>query len=280
MIELVRVALEEAGAAPHAVAGIGVASPGPLDLDQGLILETPNLGWSNVAIRSTFSQAFDCPAWLLNDVDAGVYGEYRFGVGRRARCLVGVFPGTGIGGGCVYDGTIVRGSRHSCMEVGHAPVMPQGALCGCGRRGCLETVAGRQALAAAALSAAMRGQAPYLSRQVGTDLGRVRSKVLAAAVNAGDQVVEQILREGARWIGYATAGVINLLTPDVVLLGGGLVEAMPALFLEEVEAAARARVMDSFRDTFKVVAAELGDDAGVTGAAAWAEHMSDREKQA
>lgn len=280
MIELAEGALAEAGVKAGQLAGIGVASPGPLDLDRGMVLETPNLGWTKVKVSASFKKAFGCPTFLLNDVDAGVYGEYRFGAGRGTRCLVGVFPGTGIGGGCVYEGAILRGATSSCMEIGHLPVLPEGPLCGCGRRGCLETVASRQTLVAAALSAAIRGQAPHLSGRAGTDIGKVRSKALAASVEAGDEAVEKILRQGAAWIGYATAGVINLLAPDMIVLGGGMVEAMPKLFKEEVQRAARERVMDSFRDTFKVSVAELGDDAGVVGAAAWAEYMERNGKGA
>ena len=278
MVELVGEALTKAGVETDQLAGIGIASPGPLDLNRGVVLETPNLGWTLVKVSAAFTKAFGCPTFLLNDVDAGVYGEYRFGAGQGARCLVGVFPGTGIGGGCVYQGAIFRGATSSCMEIGHLPVVPEGPLCGCGRRGCLETVASRQTLVAAALSAALRGQAPHLAARAGSDIAKVRSKALAASIKEGDTAVEEILRQGAAWIGYALAGVVNLLAPDVIVLGGGLVEAMPKLFKEEVERAARARVMDSFRDTFKVCVAKLGDDAGVVGAAAWAEYMAESRK--
>lgn len=280
MIECVEEVLAAVGVKNKQLAGIGVASPGPLDLDAGVVLETPNLGWEKVDIGAAFRKAFGCPTYLLNDVDAGVYGEYRYGAGREGRCVVGVFPGTGIGGGCVYEGSILRGRPYSCMEIGHLPVVPNGSLCGCGRRGCLETVASRQALVAAALSAAMRGQAPYLSERAGTDFGKVRSKALAASVKEGDEAVEKILRQGAAWIGYATAGVINLLAPDIIVLGGGMVEAMPKLFREEVQKAAEERVMDTFRGTFEVRVAELGDDAGVTGAAAWAARRTGKGKGA
>ncbi len=140
------------------VAGIGVGCPGPLDLDAGVIINAPNLGWTNVAIKAELERAFNCPTFIMNDVDAGVYGEYRFGAGRGSRCVLGVFPGTGIGGGCVYDGEILRGKTGSCMEVGHMQVAPGGPLCGCGRRGCLEAVASRLAISAAVIQAAYRGE--------------------------------------------------------------------------------------------------------------------------
>ena len=155
-------ALAEANLDRSAVRGIGLGSAGPLDLDEGVILDAPNLGWKDVKIKAALEKEFSCPAVILNDVDAGVYGEYRFGAGKSSRCLVGVFPGTGIGGGCVYDGKILRGRTNSCMEIGHIQVMPDGPLCGCGLHGCLESVASRLAIASAAAQAAYRGQAPHL----------------------------------------------------------------------------------------------------------------------
>lgn len=264
-------ALQKAGLSSGALAGIGCGVPGPLDLDKGILLELPNLGWKNVQMRKALEQEFGCSTVICNDVDAGTYGEYRFGAGKGARSVLGVFPGTGIGGGFIYDGKILRGRNYSCMEIGHCQVVSNGAVCGCGRRGCLETVASRLSIAAAAASAAHRGEAPHLAAAVGMDLSRIKSGALAAAIAEGDKAVEQIVRDAAQWLGIAIAGAVNLLAPDVVVLGGGMVEAMPDLFLKEAGDAAMARVMPSFQKTFKVCIAQLGDDATALGAAAWAE---------
>lgn len=273
VIALVESALEAAGAAPERLAGIGVGCPGPLDLDKGIVHEMPNLGWKKVKFKAELERAFSCPTTVANDVDAGVYGEYRFGAARNARCVVGVFPGTGIGGGAVYEGKIIRGARGSAMEIGHVPVIRDGPLCGCGRRGCLEAVAGRLAISAAAAMAGYRGEAPSLLQTSGTDLQHIRSRALTDAIAAGDRAVEAIVREAARTIGWSTAGIVNVLSPDKILLGGGLVNDMPNLFREEIEAALRAQVMPAFVPTFKVVVAQLGDDAAVMGAAALAQEM-------
>jgi glucokinase len=272
MIGVIQEALSQAGVSADLLAGIGVGCPGPLDLDKGIVLEMPNIGWKRVKVGTELESIFKCPAVISNDVDAGIYGEYRYGAARNARCVVGVFPGTGIGGGAVYNGEILRGKKGSCMEIGHVPVMRDGPLCGCGRRGCLEAVAGRLAVSAAAAAAAYRGEAPNLLKRAGTDLSNIRSRALADAVAAGDSVVESILREAAQTIGWTTAGVVNLLAPDIVLLGGGLVEDMPGLFQEEIDAAIRARVMPSFERSFKTVVAKLAGDAVTIGAAAWAKH--------
>jgi glucokinase len=266
----IRKAWKGAGMEGRQPAALGVGIPGPLDPVRGIVFDMPNLGWSKLPLKKQLEATFGCPVSLLNDVDAGVYGEYRFGAARGARCVIGVFPGTGIGGGCVYEGQVLMGRGRSGFEIGHVQVVPDGPLCGCGRRGCLEAVASRLAIGSAAATAAFRGEAPHLLELAGMDLAKIRSGVLAASIKAGDRAVEQIVRTAASWLGVGIANAINLLTPDVVLLGGGLVEAMPELFREEIEKSARARVMPAFSDIFQVKLSELGDDAVAKGAAAWA----------
>lgn len=263
-------AVNAAGIDVEHLAGIGCGVPGPLDIDKGILLDLPNLGWRNVRLKKALEEEFGCPAVIANDVDAGTYGEYRFGAGKGARSMLGVFPGTGIGGGFVYDGKILRGKRHSCLEIGHCQVVSDGALCGCGRRGCLETVASRLSVSAAAAAAAHRGEAPHLLESAGMDISSIKSGALADSIAAGDKSVEQIVRDAARWLGIAIANVVNLLAPDIVVLGGGMVKAMPDLFLKEAGDAARDRVMPSFVKMFEVRIAELGDEATALGSAAWA----------
>jgi glucokinase len=161
------------------------------------------------------------------------------------------------------------------MEIGHMPLFPFGPRDGTGHVGTLEAYASRLAISAAAAQAAFRGQAPNLMKAAGTDLGEIRSGILAGAIKAGDTAVEQAVTDAAGIIGINLGGIVNLLSPDVIVLGGGLVEAMPDLFVSKVTESARRHAMEVFRDTFKVVAAELGDNATVMGAAAWQEACSE-----
>lgn len=271
--QTIREALSAAEVDLEEIAGIGIGCPGPVDMEKGTVLDPPNLGWGEVPMQKHLQREFDRPVVVLNDVDAGVYGEYRFGAAKGCRTALGVFPGTGIGGGCIYDGAILRGRQTSCMEIGHIPVLPNGPLCGCGQRGCLEAVASRLAVAASAARSAYRGDAPYVQKAAGTDLTQIRSSILSDAIDAGDEAIEKIVKDAARHIGIAVAGVVHLISPDIVILGGGLVEAMPELFVKGVYAAAEGRVMPAFSKTFTVVTSKLGDDAVVMGAAAWAKRM-------
>jgi len=274
IVETIEEALQ-AGHLDHKhLSAIGIGSPGWLDLDRGVVLLAPNLGLRNVPLKKELTKDFGCPVVVANDVDAGTYGEYRFGAGQGVRCLLGVFPGTGIGGGMVYEGKLFRGRIGSCMEIGHIHMQPKGRLCGCGRRGCLETVASRLAIASEAGAAAYRGEAPHLLELAGTDVAAIRSGALASAIKAGDHVIEEIVCHSAKDLGIAIGSVVNLLAPDMVVLGGGLVEAMPALYVKEVRAAIKKQALRPYTKSLKVVTAKLGDDAVAMGAAALAaEHV-------
>jgi len=243
-----------------------------VDMDRGVVLNPPNMGWDDVNVRKRLETEFRCPIAVINDVDAGVYGEYRFGSAQGARCVVGIFPGTGIGGGCIYQGEIFRGRNSSCLEIGHIPILPNGPLCGCGQRGCLEAVASRTAIASQAARAVLRGEAPALAKKAGSDIANIRSGDLADSIRDGDHAVEEILYDAARAIGAGVAALVNLLCPDMIVMGGGLVEAMPELFVGHALKVARKRVMPAYRRSFNMVPALLGDDAGAIGAAAWARH--------
>lgn len=269
LTETIAQALTEAGVAEEEIAGIGAGVPGPLDLQKGIILEAPNLGWKNVDLKDYLSKKFKCPATICNDVDAGVFGEYTSGSGQGYRCVLGVFPGTGIGGGCVYEGRIFRGSRSSCMEVGYLQMATAGASAGAGPVGTLEGLASRLAIAAEAAKAVYRGQAPHLKELAGTDIAKIRSSTLAKSIDMGDKAIEEIVRTAAEQVGRGIGSLINILAPDVVILGGGLVEAMPKLFLESAREGIKRNVLPSLADCAKLKVSELGDLAGATGAAAW-----------
>lgn len=279
VIGTIREALAGAAVTAAEVAGIGVGCPGPLDLDEGVLIDAVNLGWKEVKLKKILETEFGCPVTIANDVDAGVYGEYRFGAGRDAHCLLGVFPGTGIGGGLVYRGQIFRGRTQSCMEIGHMPLFPFGPRDGTGSVGTVEAYASRLAIAAAAAQAAYRGQAPNLMKAAGTNLSDIRSGTLAESIKAGDKAIERAVTDAAEMIGIAIGGIVNLLTPDIIVLGGGLVEAMPDLFTMAVRKSAKQYAMDAFRESFTVVPAQLGDNATILGAAAWQE-ASERESAA
>jgi glucokinase len=273
--------LEESKIQPSQLAGIGMGCPGPVEWETGIVRVAVNLGWKDVAVGKYLKSKFGCPVALLNDVDAGVYGEYRDGAGKGSRTTLGIFPGTGIGGGCVYDGQILRGKILSCMEIGHIKISGSPRTGASGMTGTLETEASRLAIAGEIAKLAYRGEAPYTHKVAATELTAIRSKTIAEAIDKGDKEVLKVVEAACDIIGQAVANMVLLMCPDCIVLGGGLVEAMPELFLREVTKSAKKNVFECYRDQFEIRCAKLGDDAGAVGAAYWvAKLVSDAESEA
>lgn len=266
---IIEKAVQEVGGTVGDILGIGIGCPGPVEWEKGIVRIAVNLGWKNTPVGEYLKDHFGCAVSVLNDVDAGVYGEYRFGAAAGARCAVGIFPGTGIGGGCVYDGTILRGKLLTCMEIGHTRIGGGTRISGMNMSGTLESEASRLTLAAECAKLAYRGEAPNMLALGGTDLANIRSKTIAEAIELGDKGVERVVRQAAQQVGIAAVNIIHMLAPDVIVLGGGVVEALSKIFVEEVESTAKKMVLECYRDQFKIVTAKLGDDAGSLGAAAW-----------
>jgi len=269
LTETIQMALDDADASVKQLAGIGAGCPGPVDMQRGVILEAPNLGWKDMPLQSDLSKTFQCPVAICNDVDAGVFGEYTAGAATGHRCVLGVFPGTGVGGGMVYEGRIFRGAATSCMEVGFLQMATEGPAAGLGPVGTLEALGSRLMISGEAARAVYRGKAPALAEEAGCDLMEIRSGVLARSIAAGDTEVEKIVRRAARQIGRGIGSLVNVLAPDIVVIGGGLVEAMPELYIEETTAGAKRNTLPSMWNKFEIRTSELGDYATTTGAAAW-----------
>jgi glucokinase len=267
VVECISAAIKESGVNQARLIGIGVGSPGPLDPATGVIIDTPNIGWKNFPLGDKLASRFKTVVAVDNDVNLGVYGEYHFGAARGGRHVFGVFPGTGIGAGILIDGRLYHGASGAAGEIGHVIMDPAGPLCGCGNHGCLESFAGRLPIAGQLAAMVLRDQATSLADDAGSDLREIRSSQIAEAIKDGDRLVEQIVRREASRIGLAVANVVNVLSPDTIVLGGGLVEAMPKLFIEEVTRAIKKFALPFLAKFVKVVSTELGDDAVAMGAA-------------
>ncbi|HIJ65711.1 MAG TPA: ROK family protein, partial [Candidatus Hydrogenedentes bacterium] len=238
-----------------------------LDPATGVIIDTPNLNWKDFPLGEALGRRFGVPVAVDNDVNVGTYGEWCFGDVSDCADVLGVFPGTGIGGGVIVGGKLLHGFSGAAGEVGHMTIEVDGPYCGCGKRGCLEALASRIAIAKEVAALAARGDAPYIAENFGTDIANIRSGALAKAIEAGDAMVEDVVRRAAYYVGIAVANLINVLSPEAVVLGGGLVEAMESLFIEEATRAITDHAMPFLRKNVRLVPAKLGDDAVVLGAA-------------
>ncbi len=249
---------------------IGVGAPGPIR--DGVVMTAPNLvGWQEpFDLAGALRDALDLPVGVDNDATVGALGEWTAGAGRGASCLLGAWIGTGVGGGLVLDGRPYRGAFGGAGEFGHMIVHRGGALCGCGRRGCVEAYAGRAALEGAAVTAAQAGR-PTAMLEIQERLGkrRMTSAVWATALEEGDALARRLFGDAIDALGCGLSAVINLLDLDTVVLGGGLAEKLGEDFVEAVAEATRPRVLTG-ADERRFLLAELGDDAGAIGAAALA----------
>jgi glucokinase len=252
------------------ISAIGIGSPGPLDFEKGVILETPNIGFKNFPLKDKLDKDFGIPITLENDVSAGVYGECKRGAGRGYRHVVGVFPGTGVGGGLVLNGKLYRGATGNAGEVGHTIINMGGSLCGCGQYGCVEAYCSRVALTKDAVASVSKGANPALFKEAGTDFKRYKSGVFGKAYARKDPDIVKSIERSAWFLGIGMANCVNILSPELIILGGGLVEKLGEPYLKIVEESMRAHALPKIVEDVKVVRAMLGDDAVLIGAASLA----------
>jgi glucokinase len=250
------------------VAAIGVCLPGILNADRSVIVLAPNLGWVDVAVRAQLEQRFGtAPVFVENDVRTAALGELRFGAGRGYSSLLAVFVGSGVGGGIVIDDQPFRGAHGLAGEVGHMVIVAGGPRCGCGRSGCLESLAGREAVARSVRKDVQRGHATVLADILKGDLMSMTSRDLAQALSEADPVALRAARRSARYVGLAIGGLINVLDPDVVVVGGGIAEAVGTRYVRWAAEIACRQALPSPGRNVPIVASQLGDDAGLLGAA-------------
>jgi len=265
IIQTIEESLEQAG--NPKIIGIGIGAPGPVDPKNGIVINTPNLGWENFPVVDILSKHFAVPVVLDNDVNLGTYAEWLLGKNKEAKHVVGVFPGTGIGGGLIVNRKIVHGASGGAGEVGHMTLQIDGPLCGCGKRGCLEALASRIAITREIAALILRGESTYLAEKVGTDIAKIRSSIIADAIDHGEKKVEDIVRKAAYLTGVAISNLINVMSPELVILGGGLIEALGKIYQEEIQRAVKEHAMPFLRKKVSIEIGKLGDDAVALGAA-------------
>ena len=256
----------------HQPAAVGLGVPGLADLENGVVKFLPNLPtqWRDVPVRDTLSPQVGCPVYLLNDVRMATLGELTFGHGALRSPTMAFFAlGTGIGGGVAVDGKLRLGPLGAAGELGHQTILPDGPRCGCGNRGCLETLAAGPAITAQGVWLLHSGRAPKLHDLVDGDPAAITPKEMAQAAEAGDEAVREALVRAAEYLGIGVANVVTALHPDLVVLGGGVAEIGPLLF-DTVRETVRQRVRMFPTDDVRIERSLLGAKAGTLGGIALA----------
>jgi len=268
MLDAARRVMAQAGVNQAQVAAAGIGAPGPLDVEAGVVVAPPNLpGWDRVPLRRLIENRLGITTFLENDANAAALGEHRFGAGRGVEHMIYVTASTGIGGGLILNGRLYHGASGMAGEIGHITIIPYGPLCGCGNRGCLEALAAGTAIARQARARVARGAPTLIADLAGGDPERVTAKLVAEAASQGDVEAQEVLAEAMHYLGIGMANLVNLFNPQLIVIGGGLTNIGEMLF-GPVQRAIDRRALPTLAQGVRVVRAELGDNAGVLGAAA------------
>lgn len=250
-------------------AGVGIGFGGPVDAAAGVIRRSHHVrGWAGRPLARAFSEALGLPAYLENDANAAALAEALFGAGRGADPVLYVNVGTGIGGGLVLSGRVHRGAHFNAGEIGHLVLVPDGPKCPCGKRGCLEALASGDAIARMARE---RHDAGLLAGSALAAVKPLTGQVVGEYAARGDEAARRIVAEAGEYLGWGLALSVNLLDPQIVVVGGG-VSDLGDVYLEPARRRFRELAMKWVRGV-KIVPAALGYDAGVIGAAAVAMTM-------
>jgi len=248
---------------------LGVACAGQIDPVTGAVIYAPNLGWRDVPLAARLKEAFRIPVVVENDVRAAAWGEFVTGAAGRGRSLVAIFVGTGVGSGAVLDGTLWRGAGNAAGEVGHTQVVADGLPCRCGRHGCLEQYVSGSGFQRRLAAAVQGGRHGRLVEMYGGDASRLTAMDVYTAAQAGDTLAHELWSDAVRYLTMATANYVTLVNPDVLVLGGGVIETVPALFDAVAEAVPELTTLVAGR-SLRIERARLGDLSGLIGAAALA----------
>jgi glucokinase len=252
------------------VTGVGLSAAGFVSSDRKTMLATPNIaGWNGVQLEAELRALINLPIVLENDANAAAWGEARFGAGRGRENMLMVTVGTGIGGGIIVNGQLLRGAFGIAAEIGHLRVFPEGHLCGCGARGCFEQYASGNALlrhAREAIAASPDLARNLLSRGDGT-LEGLTGRAITDAARDGDQVALAAFNTTAQWLGAGIASLSVILDPECVVIGGGVVDAGEILLGPTRVALERYMPFAGKHPSPRIIAATLGNEAGLVGAA-------------
>lgn len=253
------------------ILGIGIGVAGQIQSKTGLVIFAPNLRWHQIPLQSNIEKVLAIPARIVNDVRAITLGEWLYGAGRGCQDLLCAFIGTGIGSGVVSEGNLLTGYSNTFGEVGHLSIDFNGPLCTCGKRGCLEAIAGGWGIAARAQEAIeddKQGKASQkLLKLAGGDLKAVTAKTVMEAYRLKDPMAESLMRNVQRALVAGFASLVNIYNPQRLILGGGVIDGMPEI-IQIIEHGIKKTALKAATQSLEVVRAQLGKGAGVIGAAA------------
>ena len=247
------------------VSSIGVGAAGQIDRQNGVIIAAPNLDCYDLKIKNILTEKFNIPVFVGNDVEIAALGEQKFGAGKGCNDFVCIFVGTGVGSAIIKNGQIITGSTGTAGEIGHMIVDLNGRQCACGAHGCLEAYASRSAIEKRIEGALKKGRKSVILEYL--DGGKsITSNMIKKSIEKDDELVLQCVTEASEYLSGGIASIINFINPELVILGGGLIEAVDYFYQKTIKKA-KAKSLPVPAEKIKFKKALLGDFSGVIGAA-------------
>jgi glucokinase len=263
----VRDAIDECDLDFKQLRGVGVGAPGAIDVAAGRVIFAPNLQWQDVPLKKILEKDMGVPVSIENDGNSAMLGVFEAELASKPRHVIGIFIGTGIGGGIMLDGKLYSGFNGTAGEIGHMVIEVGGPKCNCGNRGCFEALASRTAIFRKIHAAVKDGQKTLLTEMLGPELSDLRSGDLRKAIRKGDSFVEKIIEEAAEYTGIAVANFMNIFNPQTIVLGGGVIDALGDEMMAIIIETAEDYALNGTSKGIEIVASKTGDDAGIIGAA-------------
>jgi glucokinase len=262
LVQNIRRQRENAVKQGFAVAAVGVGAPGVIQEDKGVVVKSPNFpDWNNLPLKDLLENALKMPVFLENDANAAALGEQWRGAGKGIRSMILLTLGTGVGGGIILDNKIWHGADGMAGEIGHMTLIPDGRPCTCGNTGCLEMYASARGILQS-YREAIGKLAPPSQQQ-----DRISSEQVYEAARGGDGIALRVMKDMGRMLGIGIASIINIFNPDRIVIGGGVKDAWP-LFIDSTREEVLMRAFEVPARRTEIVPSQLGDDAGMVGAAA------------
>lgn len=267
IISLVDQVLVECGLPIQNLGGLGLGLPGIIDKNNH-ILATPNIDLAGFPLCEKLKKKFRVKIVAGNDVNLGLLGEQWLGAGQKADDIIGIFPGTGVGGAIIIDDKLVTGTQGAAAEIGHMIMMIDGPRCNCGNHGCLEAFAGRWAIERDIRAAMQKGRKSLISELMEKKSAPIKSKFLKNALAAKDPITVDVMTRAAKTLGLACINVRHIFNPQLIILGGGVIEACGDFLLPIINKTFHTDPFFAKVDKCKIVTSQLGDDAVILGAVA------------
>ncbi len=268
LVNLINEVLAQNKIKPSQLSGIGLGIPGIVNSDKGTILNTPNIDLSNYPLVKKLHKKFPIRIAIGNDVNLGTLGEKWLGAGKNAKNIIGLFPGTGVGGAIIIDGKLYSGAHGAAAELGHMTMDMNGPKCTCGNKGCFEAMASRWAMERDIRAAIKKGEKSIITELNHGKLNTIKSKVLKKALKNDDPLTKKLIKRASQTIGLACINLRHIFDPELFIFGGGLIDACGKFMLPIIEKTINADPFFSGLCEYSVEQSQLGDDAVILGAVA------------